>query len=124
MKFDIDKVFDRLLQLTNAATLRELSLMFGYKQSWASNTRNKNKIPFDVCLKVAIEKKISIDYLVFGIQNEIGVEKNIIEVNKAVVNGVFNAIEYQQIKRINEINITEIANTIVSQIRVNKFLDE
>ncbi|WP_274804066.1 hypothetical protein [Pseudoalteromonas rhizosphaerae] len=118
MKVNVTDIFERLLEACNLRTLKELSLEFGYKTNWASNCRLKEIIPWDVCLKVAIDKKVRIDYLIFGIEEvEKTVEEKSVEFEKGLINGVFNATVYELITPQKGVEITQIADIIHSQIK-------
>jgi hypothetical protein len=118
MKTNVVDIFERLLEACNLKTLKELSLEFGYKTNWASNCRLKDVVPWDVCLKVAIDKKISLDYLIFGIEEEKKkIDEKSGEFNKGVLNGIFNATQYGLITPQKDVEITKIADVIINQIK-------
>lgn len=118
MEVNVADIFERLLDACNLKTLKELSLEFGYKTNWASNCRLKGVVPWDVCLKVAVEKKIRIDYLIFGIEEiEKTVDEKSNEFQKGLINGVFNATVYELITPQKGVAITQIADIIHSQIK-------
>lgn len=117
MKVNVADIFERLLGACNLKTLKELSLEFGYKTNWASNCRLKEVVPWDVCLKVALDKKISLDYLIFGLEEvEKTTEEKSSEFQKGIINGVFHATVHGLITPKKDVEITEIADIIHGQI--------
>lgn len=115
MNVNVTGIFDRLLIACNFKTLKDLSLHFGYKTNWASNCRLKNNIPWDECLKVALDNQISIDYLIFGTdENKSTIDIN--ELKTSITEGVFTAIQCEMIDLREDVKISTIANVITSEI--------
>jgi hypothetical protein len=116
MVVDVSKIFERLLKIREFKTLKELSVNYGYQKNWASNCRLKGTIPWDVCLKISIEYKLSIDYLVFGI-NENSNKVDINELKLSVTEGVFAAIQADMIVLNKDVKISHVTETITSEIK-------
>lgn len=122
MNVDTTEIFKRLLNVCNIKTLKDFSLHFGYKENWASNCRIKNTIPWDVCLKVAIEKKLSIDYFIFGD----GKDSNKIDINElklSVAEGLFTLIQLDMIKPEKDVKISVLADAITSEITKSELIE-
>jgi hypothetical protein len=116
MVVDVSEIFERLLKIRKFKTLKELSVDYGYQKNWASNCRLKGTIPWDVCLKVATEYKLSIDYLIFGINNN----SNKIDINElklSVTEGVFAAVQTNMITLNKDVKISNITEVITSELK-------
>lgn len=115
MNVNVSEIFERLLKVKEINTLKELSISYGYQHKWASNSRLKGTIPWDLCLKVAIEHKLSLDYLVFGIESEI-IKVNMDELKLSVTESVFKAIQTNMIELQEEVRISDVIEGITSDI--------
>jgi hypothetical protein len=115
MEYDVAEIFERILITCKIKNLKDLSIHFGYKENWASSTRSRKTIPWDICLKIAIEYNLSIDYLVFGVASN--VKRIDIEELKTPINeGVFNAIQAELIELNEGVKISNLVKTITSEI--------
>jgi hypothetical protein len=118
MTYNVIDIFDRLINVCNFRNLKEISVHYGYKENWASNTRSRNTIPWDLCLKVAIEYKLSLDYLIFGEGDEsIKIDTN--EVKTSITEGIFSAVQCDMIELKKDVKISTIANLITSELIEN-----
>jgi len=115
MDYDVAEIFDRILNTCKIKNLKELSIHFGYKENWASSTRSRKTIPWDICLKIAIEYNLSIDFLVFGIENNSN-KIDIDELKTPINEGVFNSIQAELIELKEGVKISNIVKTITSEI--------
>ena len=118
MNCNVDDIFKRILSACNLKNLKEISLFFGYKENWASNTRTRNVIPWEICLKVAIEHDLSMDYLIFGSVST----SNSLDVNElklSITEGLFYTIQTDLIKLNDGIKISTITNAITNEIIEN-----
>jgi hypothetical protein len=118
MNSNVDEIFKRILSACNIKNLKELSLFFGYKENWASNTRTRNVIPWEICLKVAIEHNLSMDYLLFGEPNT----SNSLDVNElklSITEGLFYTIQTDLIKLNDGVKISTVTNAITNEIIEN-----
>jgi len=115
MDYDVAEIFDRILNTCKIKNLKELSIHFGYKENWASSTRSRKTIPWDICLKIAIEYNLSIDFLVFGIENSSN-KIDIDELKTPINEGVFNSIQAELIELKEGVKISNIVKTITSEI--------
>jgi hypothetical protein len=108
-------IFLRLMELNNVKTLKELSNKFGYTDNWATTTRKREGIPFEACARTAIEKNLSMDFLLFGKS----VNNNEIDINElkvSVTEGVFSAIQTDMIILNKDVKISQVTETITSEI--------
>ena len=115
MEYDVAEIFERILITCKIKNLKDLSIHFGYKENWASSTRSRKTIPWDICLKIAIKYNLSLDYLVFGVASN--VKRIDIEELKTPINeGVFNAIQAELIELNEGVKISNLVKTITSEI--------
>ncbi|NQZ24510.1 MAG: hypothetical protein HRT53_20995 [Colwellia sp.] len=122
MTCNVDEIFKRILSTCNIKNLKELSLFFGYKENWASNTRTRGVIPWEICLKVAIEHNLSMDYLLFGGANN----SNSLDVNKlklSITEGLFYTIQAELISLKNGVKISTVTNAITNEIIENNEIE-
>jgi len=115
MDYNVAEIFDRILITCKIKNLKELSIHFGYKENWASSTRTRKTIPWDICLKIAIEYNLSIDYLVFGKgsnENKVDID----ELKTPINEGIFNAIQADLIELKEGVKISNIVKSITSEI--------
>lgn len=60
------------MEAYGVGTLKELSTAIGNKPNWAASTKQRGTIPYDACVNTAVEKGISVDYLLFGEGEPVG----------------------------------------------------
>lgn len=117
-------IFLRLMDTCDVKTLKELSTRYGYKENWATTTRKREGIPFDVCAKVAQEKGVSMDYLLFGSEEEAtetydGYEEinhGINKLKQAITDGVYRAEKFEILTINGEWRISTITDFIIKEI--------
>lgn len=115
MTYNVTDIFNRVLSACNIKNLKELSVHYGYKENWASNTRTRNTIPWEMCLKVAIEYKLSLDYLIFGEGDE-SIKINTNEIKTSITEGIFTAVQCEMIELKKDVKISTMADIITSEI--------
>ena len=109
-------IFFRLMKENNAKTLKELSNMYGYKDNWATTTRKREGIPFEACAMTSEKFDVSMDYLLFGKEN------NTIDVNElktSITEGIFAMMQTDMIVLNKDVKISTMANIITSEIIEN-----
>ena len=114
MELKVDEIFDRILKTCEIKTLKELSVKFGYQENWASNARNRNVIPWDVCFKTAVEYNSSIDYFIFGDEKSNKLDTN--ELKTLISEGLFTLIQLDMMTPGKDVKISTMANAITSEI--------
>ena len=115
MEIDITEIFERLLNVCKIKTLKDLSIKYEYQDHWATNTRRRGAIPWDLCLKVAIEYKLSLDYLIFGKESDT-IKVNMDELKLSVTESVFKAIQTNMIELQEDVRISDVIEGITSDI--------
>jgi len=115
MEYNVAEIFDRILNTCKIKNLKELSIHFGYKENWASSTRSRKTIPWDICLKIAIEYNLSIDFLIFGIVSNAN-QVDFDELKTPINEGVFNATQADLIELKEGVKISNIVKTITAEI--------
>ena len=118
MNLNSKEIFNRLLKLYKTDKMNELSVLLGFKENWGASTRKRNGIPFEACAKAAFEKNISMDYLVFGINNP----DNMIYLNElrtSVTEGLFTLIQLDMLVPGKDVKISTMADAITSEITTN-----
>lgn len=115
MNTDVNEIFERLLKIKNFNTLKDLSIEYGYQKNWGSNSRLKGTIPWDLCLKIAIEYKLSLDYLIFGKESET-IKIRMDELKLSVTESVFKAIQTNMIELQEDVRISDVIEGITSDI--------
>jgi hypothetical protein len=118
MNCNVDEIFKRILSACNLKNLKEISLFFGYKENWASNTRTRNVIPWEICLKVAIEHNLSMDYLLFG-ETSTSNSLNVNELKLSITEGLFYTIQADLMTLNDGVKISTITNAITNEIIEN-----
>jgi hypothetical protein len=108
-------IFSRLLITTEIKTLTGLSKELGYTENWGTTTRKRGGIPYEACSKVSELHNISMDYLLYGIDNE-RKEINTDEVRIAVTEGIFSAIQSNLITISKDVKISHVSDVITSEI--------
>jgi len=102
------------MKICEVKTLKELSNKYGYKDNWATTTRKREGIPFDICVKISEEKNVTMDYLLFGIRNN---SVDMGEIKAAVTEGVFSAIQSEMIELNKNVKISQVIEIITSEIK-------
>ncbi|HDL1236318.1 TPA: helix-turn-helix domain-containing protein [Mannheimia haemolytica] len=64
--FSTDETIERMFKLYSVRTMKELGEALSLKRGAVSNWNVRQSIPFEVLLKVAEEKNVSLDWLVYG----------------------------------------------------------
>lgn len=63
---NVDDVLKRLRFVMGVSSDRELSTVFGYSPTAMTNRRSRGSIPYEECVRAAVEKGYSLDWLVLG----------------------------------------------------------
>jgi hypothetical protein len=63
---EASQVIERLFKVFNARNNNELATMLGVAYNTISTWRNRNSIPYQVCVDVATSKMVSLDWLLLG----------------------------------------------------------
>ena len=63
---EANQVIDRLFEVFRAKNNNELANFLGIAYNTISTWRNRNTIPYHICVDVAKRKKISLDWLLLG----------------------------------------------------------
>ncbi|XPF94278.1 helix-turn-helix domain-containing protein [Colwellia sp. RE-S-Sl-9] len=117
-------IFDRLLGLYKTKKLNELSILLGFKKNWGSSVKNRGSIPFEACIKACEEFDVSMDYLIFGIEDD-SKKIDINELKISVTEGIFAAIQTDMITLNKDVKISHITEIITSEIKeICKINDE
>lgn len=109
-------IFSRLMMTTEIKTLTGLSKELGYTENWGTTTRKRGGIPYEACSKVSETHNISMDYLLYGIDNE-RKEIDINEIKIAITEGVFAAITVNMITLEKDVKISQVTDIITSEIK-------
>ena len=115
-------IFYRLMDTSNIPSLKKLSNKYGYTDYWATTTKHREGIPFELCVKIALEYKVSVDYLLFGIDKT----PNKIDINElklSVAEGLFTLIQLNMIKPEKDVKISVLADAITSEITKNDLIE-
>jgi transcriptional regulator with XRE-family HTH domain len=64
---DADEIIRRMRQVYNVKRDTELAQELGLSKAAPSNWRQRNSPPYEVCVEIAREKGISLDWLIFGV---------------------------------------------------------
>lgn len=62
----VDDVIRRLRFVTKSRSDRELSVHFGYSPTAMTGKRNRGSVPYDECVQLALDRGISLDWLILG----------------------------------------------------------
>lgn len=116
MLLNSEEIFKRLMTTCKTKTLKELSEYLGYKYNWATTTKKREGIPFEACAKVFEKKGISMDYLLYGIENNRN-DIKISELKMSIAEGVFTLIQLKMIETTEGVKISMIADEITKEIR-------
>lgn len=64
--FSTNETIERLLKIYSVRTMKELSLVLGGSESLVANWNKRDAIPFENLVIIAREKNVSLDWLVYG----------------------------------------------------------
>jgi len=64
--FSADAVLDRLQQAANVSSDSALSRALGVNRATLGNWRNRNSVPYSICVEFAIKHEISLNWLLAG----------------------------------------------------------
>lgn len=64
---DADAIIRRMRQVYNVKHDTELGQVLGLSKAAASNWRQRNSPPYEICVEIAREKGVSLDWLFFGV---------------------------------------------------------
>lgn len=64
---DVDDIIQRMRQVYGVKNDSALAAVLHLAPSAASNWRSRNSPPFAICADIAVEKGVSLDWLIFGI---------------------------------------------------------
>lgn len=113
-------IFLRLIQVSEVNTLKELSKKYGHNDNWATNAKNREAIPFDICVKVAKEKGVTMDYLLFGTQEEYegmdGFDDDINKLKQSITDGIYQAERFEILTINGEWRISTITDMVIGEI--------
>ena len=111
-------IFSRLMTTSGNKNLNNLSKELGYTESWGASTKKRNGIPYEACAQISEKHNVSMDYLLYGIENkrqEIGIDLN--ELKFSVAEGVFRLIQMKMIEANEGVKISIIADAITNEIK-------
>lgn len=60
------QVISRLMNVVGVRSERELSRWFGYGPTTITSKRQRESIPYEECVRIAVERGISLDWLILG----------------------------------------------------------
>lgn len=63
---EANQIIDRLLEVHNLSSDSTLALSLNINKQSISNWRNRNSIPFELCMSIAKEKDIDLNWLLKG----------------------------------------------------------
>ncbi|MEW6995974.1 hypothetical protein AADZ84_17200 [Colwelliaceae bacterium MEBiC 14330] len=116
MELISNDIFLRLMKENKAKTLKELSNIYGYSDNWATLTKKRDGIPFEACAITAKKFNLSMDYLLFGKENN---SIDINELKTSITEGIFSAVQCDMIELKKDVKISTIANLITSELVEN-----
>jgi hypothetical protein len=64
---DLDELIQRMRLVHGSKNDTELTAALGISRSATSNWRNRNSPPYEICVDLAREKGVSLDWLIFGV---------------------------------------------------------
>ncbi|MBA6255008.1 MULTISPECIES: hypothetical protein [unclassified Colwellia] len=111
-------IFSRLLSTSGITTLTALSNDLGYNENWGTTTRKRGSIPYEACSKVSQKFNVSMDYLLYGIDNA-RKKMDINELKVSVTEGIFAAVQQEMITLNKGVKISTMANMITNEIIEN-----
>lgn len=65
-KFSADSVLDRLQKAMNVNSDSALSRTLGVNRATLGNWRTRNSVPYSICVDIAVQNHISLDWLLIG----------------------------------------------------------
>ena len=116
MQKDSKEVFETIRVLYDFKNLTELSIYFEKNGNWAAKMAKKGSVPFPQCVQTSIEKKVSMDYLLFGGEANRSVEGKISKLRNSVTDGVFRAIQTGLITPNEDVSISFITEVIMQDL--------
>jgi len=116
MQKDSKEVFETIRVLYDFKNLTELSIYFEKNGNWAAQMAKKGSVPFPQCVQASIEKKVSMDYLLFGSKANKSVEEKISKLRNSVIDGVFRAIQTGLITPNEDVSISFITDVIMQEL--------
>ena len=108
-------IFSRLMTTTGINTLTGLSKELGYTENWGTTTRKRGGIPFEACAEISEKHNISMDYLLYGIDNE-RKELDVNDLKVAVTEGLFTLIQLKLMEPAEGVKISAMATAITEEI--------
>lgn len=109
-------IFLRLMEVNKIDSLKKLSNEYGFTDNWATTTRKREGIPFEICAKTAMKYNVSMDYLIFGIEDK-SEKLDINELKISITEGVFSAIQTDMITLNKDVKISHVTEVITSEIK-------
>lgn len=108
-------IFSRLMDITGINTLTGLSKELGYTENWGTTTRKRGGIPFDACAQISEKHNVSMDFLLYGIDNE-RKELDVNDLKVAVTEGLFTLIQLKLMEPAEGVKISTMATAITDEI--------
>ena len=108
-------IFSRLMTITGINTLTGLSKELGYTENWGTTTRKRGGIPFEACAQISEKHNVSMDYLLYGIDNE-RKELDVNDLKVAVTEGLFTLIQLKLMEPAEGVKISTMATAITDEI--------
>ena len=108
-------IFMRLMEVNKINSLKKLSNEYGFTDNWATTTRKREGIPFEICAKTAEKFNVSMDYLLYGIDDSKKIDIN--ELKISITEGIFAAIQTDMITLNKDVKISHITDVITSDIK-------
>jgi transcriptional regulator with XRE-family HTH domain len=66
-QLDVDAIILRMRQVFGVAYETELAAALGLSKAAASNWRQRNSPPYEICVEIARKNGVSLDWLIFGV---------------------------------------------------------
>ncbi len=107
-------VLDRLQQALNVESDSELSKAIGVNRATLGNWRNRNSVPYSICINICESENLSIDWLLTG-EGETSRQKSITsdnEIDKEMIASMLEDLNQDQ-KR-------EVLSVIKEKMRLNE----
>ncbi len=111
-------IFSRLMDITGINTLTGLSKELGYTENWGTTTRKRGGIPFEACAQISEKHNVSMDFLLYGIDNE-RKELDVNDLKVAVTEGLFTLIQLKLMEPAEGVKISTMATAITDEIITN-----
>ena len=116
-------IFSRLMTTTGINTLTGLSKDLGYTENWGTTTRKRGGIPFEACAQISEKHNISMDFLLYGIDNE-RKELDVNDLKVAVTEGLFTLIQLKLMEPAEGVKISTMATAITDEIITSCDIDK